>query len=387
MEKKQYSLKSIINSILLIAITLTIFACSSDKAKLSFIIEDLKGELMTIEEQRVSGAKFISAEEISPKGKANYEFEIDQPKFYNLRIENGKDIFLLLHPQDRVKISGTSNKPVIEGSPDSEKLNLLYDSLFVTRNKLSDLKRKYQSANVQDKEEFSRLYNETYDEYYRFSLQFILDNLTSIVSIAAIYQEVGSGEYLFGGIRDIQYFKLLNDSLSKYYPKHRHVLALQRNFNQMMESYQLEKLIASADIKEENVPNLKLPSVNGDSISLLPSKSRYILVNFWTNYMQGSDNYIPQLKKVFDKYGNRGFDIYNVYVGKSYEAWKKAIDFEEIDKWTNVADTNFPFSVTKAKYNVTSLPSNYFLDLKNEVLLGKNVTADQLNRALAIKLD
>lgn len=389
MEKKQYPIGLVIKSVLLTTLLLSFFACSSkDQAKLTLNIEELKNDKMTVEEQRVSGTKVLNTEEINSRGKVNYKFELDQPTFYNLKFEKGKSIYLILHPEDKVKITGTNNDPVIEGSEESRLLNELYDSLYTTRGILDKYRAEYEAAkDTEEKEKIYEKYLSVSKGYYKYSLRIILDNLSSMVSLAAVYQELGPGEFLFGGYRDIQYFKLVSDSLIKYYPKHRHVLALNRNYKQMMESYQLERLVASAGIEENSLPELFLPSVKGDSVSLLNMRSRYVLVNFWTHYMPNAQDYLPKLKSVRKKYKAKGFDIYNVYVGNSFEAWEKAIRFEEISEWTNVADTSFPFSLTRGKYNVTDLPANYLLDIKNEEILGKNLAPDQLLRSMSLKLD
>ncbi len=389
MEKQRYPLGFYSKSILITSLLLSFVACTSkDQANLSLNIKELKKDKMTVEEQRVSGAKLLSTEEINSRGKINYSFNLEQPTFYNLHFTKGKDIYLILHPQDKIKITGSSKNPQIEGSPESEKLNELYDSLYAVRGILNKYRAEYElEKNVAKKEEIYSKYVDISQTYYKYSLKFILENLSSLVSLAAIYQELGPGEYVFGGTRDLQYFKLVSDSLMKYYPKHRHVLALKRNFNKMMKSYHLEQLVAKSDIEVQNIPELLLPSIKGDSVSLLSMKENYVLLNFWTQNMPNAQDYFPKLKSIHDRYKRKSFDIYNVYVGKSIEGWQKAINFEEISMWTNVADTNFPFSITRGKYNITELPTNFLIDIKNQEILGKDFAPEQLLRSLSIKLD
>lgn len=389
MEKKQRTIRQALKPISIAAITVFFIACNSqNQAKISLSFPESKGEKVTIEEQRVSGAKLLSKEEFSSKGHLKYKFELEQPTFYNLRFKEANSVYLILNPGDKVTISGTVETPVIKGSSDSEKLNVLYDSLYSVREKLNKLRTKFSSTiSIEEKEKVTAEYEKIREAHHLFSLKYVLDNLGSMVSLAAIYQEFNTGEFVFGEYRDLQYFKLVNDSLSKYYPRHRHVLALKRNFNQMMDTYNLEKLVATADHVDEGLPDVFLPTTSGDSVSLSAMKSKYVLLNFWTHYMPQHESYIPKLKDAHDRYAKKGFDIYNVYMGKSVEAWEKAINFEEIKSWTNVADTSFPFSVTRGKYNVNALPSNYLIDSKKQEILAKDLSPEQLVRSLSIKLD
>lgn len=389
MEKKQPTINFVLKSAALAIVTLFFISCNSkNQANISLSLSESENEKVTIEEQRVSGGKLLSKEELSSKGQLKYKFELEQPTFYNLRFKDANTIYLILNPGDKVSITGTVEKPVIEGSPDSEKLNILYDSLYIVRARLNKLRTQYNNSDSQEeKENIAAQYRKITDAHHKFSLKYILDNLSSMVSLAAIYQEFSADEFVFGEYRDLQYFKLVNDSLSKYYPRHRHVLALRRNFKQMMDSYNLEKLVAKAGYVEEKVPEIILPSATGDSVSLSSMKSKYVLLNFWTHNMPQQEEYIPKLKGVHERFSKMGFNIYNVYVGKSLEDWKRTIKFEEINKWRNVADTSFPFSITRGKYNVNTLPANYLIDAENQEILSKDLSPEQLVRTLSIKLD
>lgn len=365
-------------------------ACSQkEKAKISVSIDGLEGKTAIIQEQRVDGTKTIDTISFSGSGKVKYTLEVRQPGFYSLNLPESDDIFLVLFPNDKIKINGKSGYGKIAdleitGSPESEKLNVLYDSLFATREILADYKSKYNaSEDVTEKANIQAEYLRILENYRRFSMQFILDNLTSLTSVAALYQEVGPDEFVFGRKRDLQFFKLATDSLTKYYPKHRHVLALQRNFKQMMENFQLERILTNVDKVKEGLPNLELPGLNGTIVPLNTLKDRYVLLNFWQPNDEVSTQLIPELNSVFKKYRGKGFGIYNVYLGKSTTTWNSIVKFEEIGSWVNVADTSFPYSKTRMLYNIVTIPSNYLLDTKESVILAKDVNAAQLSKVLS----
>lgn len=388
MEKK-LNILSWSNHIWLLGIAIFMFACNADEqAKLKVKLTDFANIKGVMNEQRITGEKFLDSVMFSSKGEASYKFELDQPNFYNLRCNNNKNIYLLLQPKDKVSISGTFDNMTIEGSEDTKKLMFLYDSLFKVRKALSDIKSKYdRSQPDSDKNALAAEYQDIRKKYKSFSMQFILDNLNSMVSLAALYQETSPGEFVFATNRDLQFYKLVSDSLNKYYPKHRHVLALKRNFNQMLDNYNMNLLLANADNIKEGLPELELPTYYGDKIALSSMQEKYVLLNFWSLNVSANKDYFPNLKKLYGRFSKKSFGIYNVYIGKSPKKWQKVVEFEEIDDFTNVADTSFPFSSTQTAYNITSLPTNYLIDLENKEILGKNMTTDQLTHSLAIKLE
>ena len=61
--------------------------------------------------------------------------------------------------------------------------------------------------------------------------------------------------------------------------------------------------------------------------------------------------------------------------------------YEEIGKWTNVADTNFPNSRIQGIYNIQALPTNFLIDLQDNSILAKDLNTTQLNQKLSVLLD
>lgn len=386
MEKKQIFLGKV--SIILCFVILFSACKNENEAVFKIKINGLEGQSAIFQEQRVNGVKILDTLDFDSKGRLSYKVSLRQSSFYNLNIPSSSDLFFLVSPGDKVSITANSNNKIsnltIEGSTESEKLNILYDSLFATRIILKNIRNDYKSTDDQElRGRLDKKYEQVLEAYKKFSYQFVLDNLHSLCSIAALYQEVGPSEFVFGRKRDMQFFKLATDTLTKYYPRHRHVQALKRNFDVMYESLKLEHLLDKVSTVESSLPDLLLPSSNGKEISLSDIKQRYVLLNFYNEAIPENSEIFPQLNNIYKKYYNKNFNIYNVYLGKSTDNWKKIIHYEEINNWINVADTSFPLSKTRAYYNVQSLPSNFLLDLKENAILLRDVSPDKLNQILS----
>ena len=89
--------------------------------------------------------------------------------------------------------------------------------------------------------------------------------------------------------------------------------------------------------------DMKYPDLNGDTISLSSvvnnPANRYVLVDFWASWCDGCLDVMPQIKEIYEKYHDKGLEIYGLSVDsqKRYKYWKSCI--KEYDMtWINVCD-------------------------------------------------
>jgi hypothetical protein len=208
-----------------------------------------------------------------------------------------------------------------------------------------------------------------------------LDNLQSLASIGALYQEYAPGDFVLNSNRDLQFFKLVSDTLNHYYPKVRYVKILKDNYQVMLSELNKKRILQSSPPPEATIPNLVLPGPNGKKISLLSMNERYVLLSFWSVNQEESIRNVLSLKEIYPRYRNRGFEVYQVALEKSIEKWKNALVFEEIE-WVSVCDTGFPNSTTRYVYNVNSVPMNYLIDMEKQEILNKNISPPDLAKTL-----
>jgi hypothetical protein len=382
MEKNQNILVRVLIALVL---TLSFTACNKkETAKVRLHVPEYKNYDCTVEQIRVSGKKHIDTLTFSAAGKLRYKLDAKKVSFYNFSVVDGKTIYLLVHPGENIKVTSSDSGIVISGSDDSQKLNLLYTTLNKTRAQLSAIQEQYNlSVDAALRDSLEKEYEAAKEAHHRFSIQFVLENMTSLASLAALYQEIRPNEFVFAKARDLQFYKLVSDSLLKYYPRHRHVLALSRNYKSMMKSYQVNKLMNTVEVVEDEIPDLELPDLNGRKRRLQALQGKYVFLNFWHENDQTSNRLFMEYKKVHNNFAANDFEVYNVYLGKSLEAWKSTVRFEEIEDWINVADTAFPGSTTQMAYNIQVLPTNYLIDLRNKEIVARDLLPRELNQNLA----
>jgi peroxiredoxin len=308
-------------------------------------------------------------------GSFSFSFHSPHPGIYLLRTESGKLINLLPHPGESLSITANYDEfgrdYTVAGSEESEYLRQLVSKIQDTRDKLGELDKLYGSLSNVTEEQASEYINRRktiIGEQRDYSIRFIIEHLKSLSSIYALYQEIDKDQYVLSENRDIQYMKIVADSVSQAYPDVAFVQSFVADARKAEQRfYNLRTLSEKMKDAQIGMPDLALPDQNGDTIRLSSFRGKTVLLYFWSSLTKEGISLNPGLREIYQKNKNKGFEIYAVGIESSKESWTRAIRFDELN-WVNVRELNYPESEAATKYNVKVIPSTFLLNKEGEVV-------------------
>jgi hypothetical protein len=349
-------------------------------------ITNAQGKKIYLEELMVASLRPVDSAKINSSGEFTLRQHVGMPTFYLLKLSENNFITLLVDSAEKVSIKADainfSREYSVQGSPGSLLVQELNKKLNTTKQKLdsiSSLSELFkENPDIEErKKEWNKAYDEIVQEQIRFSTDFVSKHPFSMASVLALYQKFDDENYV---VRDIQALRIAASALNSFYPKSEHVKALYANTLQLIAKERAGNLQKFIEEKGQNSPDINLPDQNGKKIALSSFRGKYVLVHFWSAVDQNSRIVNPVLAEIYQKYKNKGFEIYQVSVDKDRTRWLNAIGEDRL-VWTNVGDMEGSIQSVMF-YNIQSVPYNYLLD-KEGTIIAKNLMGPAIDQTLS----
>jgi predicted small secreted protein len=354
------------------------------------VIRDPQKKAVSLNRVDVNRLMLIDSSKISGNGSFKFRVKSTGPEFYQIGYSDSDFVTLLAEPGERIKLfftgKTTSGDYTLTGSKGSEDVRMLDMRLAAAKRKLDSLRVAYTDASGKPDfdEKKSMLENEFNDilkELRKKNIEFIISNTRSMASLKAVYQRIDDNSYVLNEPRDLQYMKIISDSLGRYYPGSKNVKALaedlKNELNQMY-SNQIQSM-ASKSPEAKLDPNLK--DITGKRIALSSLKGKVVLLTFWSVDSKECITENLQLKDIYKTFSKKGFEIYQVNVDESEKKWRDEVRFDELP-WINTREDDPLNPANVVLFNVKSLPANFLFD-RDGTIIGSNLHG----RSLQIRLN
>lgn len=137
------------------------------------------------------------------------------------------------------------------------------------------------------------------------------------------------------------------------------------------------------------IADFSLPTMEGKQVSLkeMLKGKKYLYIDFWASWCGPCRGEFPGMKVVYEKYKDKGFEIWGISTDKSRESWLNALKQESLT-WPQVWEGGTP-NEQRASGNlfyVPYLPSTYLLDADGKIL-ARDLRGKELEDKLKELLD
>jgi len=369
-------------------LVLAISGCKKSVVQISGKLQNpVKGVYIYLNEIKANEIVLLDSLKIGEDGKFSFKREATLPAFYLLKINNNDFFTTLVEPGEKFRIEAlydSLNYPsFITGSKGTEKMVAYDKALKNTVLKLMSLNEIYsQNSGNPDMSKVVQSLDSMAQQYLNeiniYTKKYIDQNIKSMISLKALYQQVAPNVSVLDPVKDIKYFVKVDSSLYSRYPESALVKSLHEQVQVLISRAGATALLKSGD----EAPEISLPDADGKIVTLSSTRGNIVLLDFWASWCGPCRKENPNLVKAFSQYHGKGFRIFQVSLDKTKEDWLKGIKDDNLNQWIHVSDLKYWNSIVVPLYKIESIPFNMLLDNQGKII-ASNLRGEDLQKKLA----
>jgi len=117
-------------------------------------------------------------------------------------------------------------------------------------------------------------------------------------------------------------------------------------------------------------PDFVQKTPEGEDLKLSDLRGKIVLVDFWASWCGPCRRENPHVKKLYEKYSHRGFEVLGVSLDRTEASWKRAIEKDGLE-WYHVSDLKGWKNEVAKMYSVSSIPHTILLDKEGRIIARK----------------
>ena len=349
--------------LLIVAVVSLLTSCATSGVKTTIEGRFVCNEELVVTLERISDAydSVTKVAEVTLPSDGSFEFKFDvergaSPRLYRLCFSNGvRPITLVVAPGDDIYVDSLGNLFLnykVKGSEESALIESFNKEYFAAADRLASLSEQIALA----QNNILKLNQEAYkaaEEAMRVQLRFVGSHPASVAAFYASRQHVVEEYVPMLQGRGISTLHLLSikEGLEKAYPESPYIAILEREIADVEAFVELTN-----NIQETSYPDIELDDMYKNMHRLSELDGKVVLLYFWSAQIPLCNSINAELKPLYKKYHDEGFEIYHVSADENRALWIEATRAQE-HPWISVFGSTDPkvFSL----YAVHQVPMAY----------------------------
>lgn len=143
-----------------------------------------------------------------------------------------------------------------------------------------------------------------------------------------------------------------------------HVEYIQNNWDYLVAIRKAENSVQVG----KKYKDLQLTDIEGNQVKLsnVVTENKYVMLEFWASWCGPCRAEIPNLKKAYERFHDKGFEIVAVTKDKKRSDWEKASE-DEAFTWYNTWQEGGSDAACKT-YGISGVPSSYLIDSTGTII-------------------
>ena len=323
--------------------------------------------LIVLEKAGPTGMIAVDSVKTGTDSTFQFSVEMKEPGFYRLNIYNNQYVTLVLNDEDVVVTADGSNQSPakVEGSTDTDYFYSVETMMQELQQGVNSLNQQYIEARTANNKASMQSVEHKYDSMETALRSRLKEKIGEMgTSITALY----AVNYLDAD-KDFEFLASLAEKFKKEAPGSQYTQDFVANVEDM-------RVLAIG----KEAPEIALPNPQGDTIALSSLQGKYVLIDFWAAWCRPCRMENPNVVRMYEKYKDKGFEIYGVSLDRTKDAWVEAIQADNLT-WTHVSDLKYFNSEAAELYNIQAIPATYLVDKQGKII-AKNLRGQALEDKL-----
>lgn len=304
---------------------------------------------------------------LADNGGFKFEFEVEEdlsPRFYKLTFPGGvRPIMLVVSPGDDIRLESAGDiflNYTVEGSEESALIREFNRDYFAAGDRLARIAESLVHRSGAMSEMERQAYNAAC-EAIQAQVRFVgtyQDRLAAFYALRHNVAEQYVPQLNGYGITLAHYTSVL-DGLQRRYPDSPYIDILKK---------EMDEALAIAELTERvevvGYPDIELEDIYKKKHRLSSLDGKVVMLYFWSAEIAMCNQINAELKAIYEKYHERGFEVYHVSADSDISVWIEAVR-QQRHPWVSVYGGATPelFSL----YNIGSLPAVFLIDREGNI--------------------